>query len=142
MKNCIRCDHPARFSVCTVISTLGLPGRRQQCSTALPFCSVCLQRLCAESEGGLSRELRKAFWTAFQALTSPCNGRAGPEDAGVQGKPGVGPTFKALVQATRFSESPTLLNLRVSRDRAWIPVPGAEEMAFEETLKRCGRTCL
>ncbi len=69
MKPCVHCERPAAFSVCTVISTLGIPGRRQTCTASLPFCSSCLQRVGAEGEGNLARPIREALQTALRALT-------------------------------------------------------------------------
>ena len=69
MKRCLHCESPAEYSVCAVISTLGLSGRRQKCTTSLPFCALCLQRLCADGEGGIARQIREALQTAFRALT-------------------------------------------------------------------------
>ncbi|SRR5713226_2857115 len=70
MKCCLHCEHPAAFSVCAVISTLGLKGRRQTCTTSLPFCSACLQQIWANAEGNAAPRLRQALQAAFQALTA------------------------------------------------------------------------
>ncbi len=69
MKRCIQCERPAAFSVCTVISTLGIPRRRQTCTPALTFCSSWLQRVCAKGEGNRAPQICEALQTALRALT-------------------------------------------------------------------------
>jgi hypothetical protein len=79
MKHCSHCDQPAAFSVCTVISTLGLPDRRQECTASLPFCSSCLQRVCAESEGCLALQIKESLQMALRALTEQHRSEPEPE---------------------------------------------------------------
>ena len=69
MRRCLHCERPAEVSLCAVISTLGIRGRRQKCTASLPFCVSCLQRVCAKSEGSLALQIRKALKTALYALT-------------------------------------------------------------------------
>lgn len=76
MKPCLDCERPAAFSVCTVISTLGTPGRRQSCTVSLPFCASCLQRVCAEVEGSLALQIREALRTALRVLTEQPLGKS------------------------------------------------------------------
>ncbi len=68
MKRCLHCERPAKFSVCAVISTLGVPLRRQKCTASLPFCSPCLQRVCAKDEGCLALQIRESLQMALRAL--------------------------------------------------------------------------
>ena len=69
MKQCSQCRRPAGFSLCTVVSTLGVAERRQKCTVSLPFCVLCLQRVCAENEACLPLPIRQALKTALRALT-------------------------------------------------------------------------
>jgi hypothetical protein len=69
MKQCSQCRRPAEISLCTVISTLGVTERRQKCTASLPFCVLCLQRVCAENEACLPLPIRQALKTALCALT-------------------------------------------------------------------------
>jgi hypothetical protein len=70
MKRWLHCERPAAFSVCAVISTLGIPERRQKCAASLHFCSSCLQRVCAEGEGSLALQIRELLQVALRALTA------------------------------------------------------------------------
>lgn len=79
MKRCLQCERPAEFSVCAVISTLGVPGRRQKCTSSLPFCSSCLQRVCTESEGCLALQIRESLQMALRALTEQRLSQPEPE---------------------------------------------------------------
>jgi hypothetical protein len=45
-KSCSNCSQPARFSLVTIISTLGVSGRPQKSSPAVLFCDDCLRELC------------------------------------------------------------------------------------------------
>ena len=69
MKCCLQCERPAEFSLCAVISTLGVSGRHQKCTTALPFCLPCLQRFCIERERDVASRVQQALKTALCALT-------------------------------------------------------------------------
>lgn len=69
MKRCLHCGRPADFSLCGILSTLGVSGRRQKCTASLPLCSACLQRFFTLGEDGPAFHVQKAFQAAFQALT-------------------------------------------------------------------------
>lgn len=69
MKCCLHCECLAEFSLCMIVSTLGVSNRRQRCTTALPFCASCLQRLLREDEVSTSAYLRRALSEAYRALT-------------------------------------------------------------------------
>jgi hypothetical protein len=79
MKRCLDCGLPAGFSVCSVISTLGIPERRQKCTASLPFCSSCLQRVCAEGDGCLALQIRQSLQVALRALTEHRLSESEPE---------------------------------------------------------------
>lgn len=46
MKNCSNCGRPAVFSLNVIISTLGIPRRLQEATSAVLFCDACLHELC------------------------------------------------------------------------------------------------
>lgn len=69
MKHCLLCERPAEFSLCMIVSTLGVSNRRQKSTTALSFCASCLQRVLAEGEVGSTVCLRRALSEAYRALT-------------------------------------------------------------------------
>lgn len=80
MKHCLHCGCPAEFSLCGIISTLGIPSRRQKCTSALPFCFSCLQRVFSEGEVSASVYIRNALHEAFHVLTEHGMGEAGLAD--------------------------------------------------------------
>ena len=79
MKHCLHCERPAEFSLCCIVSTLGIPGRLQECTASLPFCSSCLQRVCGDGEGSLALPIREALQTALRALTEQRLNKMEPE---------------------------------------------------------------
>jgi hypothetical protein len=80
MKPCVHCERSAAFSVCTVISTLGIPGRRQTCTASLPFCSSCLQRVCGDGEGSLALPIREALQNGFARVNRATSEQDGNGD--------------------------------------------------------------
>jgi hypothetical protein len=82
VKCCLHCGGPAEFSLCVIISTVGVSSRRQKCTTALPFCASCLQRVFGEGEGNASRRIREACQAAFRALTQEPMGQSGAQAEG------------------------------------------------------------
>ena len=59
------CGARAEFSICVLISTLGVRPRRQKCGRGQLFCAVCIQRLIAkqwmECTGAVQQSLRTAY---------------------------------------------------------------------------------
>lgn len=62
------CGQPALYSVASVISTLGVRPRRQQCSPAVLFCDSCIRELC---DYALPPQLRIALEDAYTAINKP-----------------------------------------------------------------------
>ena len=62
-----RCGARAQYSVCVLVSTVGLRPRRQKCGRAQAFCTACIQRLLQERGGmeasGIRESLRQAYTT-------------------------------------------------------------------------------
>ncbi len=60
-----RCGALAEYSVCMLVSTLGLRPRRQKCGRAEVFCAVCIQNLLSKRWGmeasGVQESLRQAY---------------------------------------------------------------------------------
>lgn len=46
-KPCSRCSHPASFSFCVLLSTVGVRPRTQQSSKSVSLCQSCLEQLIA-----------------------------------------------------------------------------------------------
>lgn len=45
-KSCSRCNAPAQFSLCFLLSTVGTAPRQQKCTRSALFCSACIRALC------------------------------------------------------------------------------------------------
>ncbi len=62
-----RCGARAEYSVCVLVSTLGLRPRRQKCGRAQTFCAACIQKLLSErwrmEASGIQESLRQAYTT-------------------------------------------------------------------------------
>jgi hypothetical protein len=69
MKRCLHCGSLAEFSLCIVVSTLGVSNRRQKSTTALPFCASCLQRVFSDREFRAPARVGEALNEAYRALT-------------------------------------------------------------------------
>lgn len=70
MKPCLQCGSPAQFSLCIVISTLGVSNRRQKCTKARSLCASCLQRVFTIGAPCSSAGIAEALGEAYRALTS------------------------------------------------------------------------
>lgn len=70
MKPCLQCGSPAQFSLCIVVSTLGVSNRRQKCTKARSFYASCLQRVFTPGDPCSSNRIMEALGEAYRALTS------------------------------------------------------------------------
>lgn len=59
------CGQPASYSLASVLSTLGVSPRRQQCSAAVLFCDSCIHELC---DYALPPQLQNALEDAYTAI--------------------------------------------------------------------------
>jgi hypothetical protein len=71
-KLCSECGEAAEVSLCQILSTVGRGDRRQQCSTATPFCASCLRsRIKLLQRLGL-HGIHKPLGAAFTTLALVC----------------------------------------------------------------------
>ena len=60
-----RCGARAEYSICIVISSLGVRPRQQKCGTAQLFCAACIQKLMSNrwsmEASGVRESLRQAY---------------------------------------------------------------------------------
>jgi len=70
MKSCIQCGRSAEYSICSIISTVGRPDRKQQCSVAVPLCDDCLQGAFHSGGAECLVVLRESLKHALDALTA------------------------------------------------------------------------
>jgi hypothetical protein len=59
------CGAPAEYSICVLVSSLGVRPRRQKCGFAHTFCAACIQKLLYErwsvDASGVRESLRQAY---------------------------------------------------------------------------------
>jgi hypothetical protein len=58
----------AEFSICVLVSTLGIRPRRQKCGGAQLFCAVCIQRLLAEQWMECAGAVQQSLTSAYTAI--------------------------------------------------------------------------
>src|SRR5207253_1763819 len=66
-KKCTCCSRPARYSVASVVSTVGVRPRHQKCSRVILQCENCIRELLGGAAQA-SSELRKSLKQAYTAL--------------------------------------------------------------------------
>lgn len=71
------CGQQAQYSVASVISTLGVSPRRQQCSPAVLLCGDCIRDLC---DYVLPPLLRDALGDAYTAINETSHDRRNPKE--------------------------------------------------------------
>lgn len=80
-----RCGARARYSVCVLVSSLGVRPRQQKCGNAHAFCAACMQQLLHErwstGASGLRESLRQAYTAIADRLTAESKQRAAPKCA-------------------------------------------------------------
>jgi hypothetical protein len=68
------CGKPAEYSLCVLVSTLGVRPRPQQCGRAQLFCASCMRELVNDqshnASSGVLESLRSAY-TALLELSEP-----------------------------------------------------------------------
>jgi hypothetical protein len=76
LRSCNQCGSPAAFSLCNLLSTVGVSPRQQKCSIVTPYCAACIQRLLKllETSGllplqKLSQPLREAYTALADSST-------------------------------------------------------------------------
>lgn len=63
-----RCGARAEYSVCVLVSTLGLRPRRQKCGRADVFCAACIQKLLFDRWRMDASGLRESLGNAYTAI--------------------------------------------------------------------------
>jgi hypothetical protein len=66
-KPCNRCSRPASFSLCLLLSTLGIRPRVQRASGSVLFCRACLQTL-IDSLSGSQPEVHSLLSGSFSRM--------------------------------------------------------------------------
>lgn len=79
---CTCCKRPSDFSVVTIISTLGVKPREQQCGQSISLCKRCLHELCDSDRAQSTAHLREELKRALTALTQTLSERAERISAG------------------------------------------------------------
>jgi hypothetical protein len=71
-KLCNRCENPAEFSICFVVSTVGRSPRNQKCTETLSLCTACIQNVCGGLRLIAPPRLAESLQAAYTTFTSPC----------------------------------------------------------------------
>jgi hypothetical protein len=79
------CGARAEYSICVLVSTLGLRLRRQKCGRGMAFCSACIQTLLSERWGlnasAVHESLRQAYTTIAECSGAESNPHTASECA-------------------------------------------------------------
>jgi hypothetical protein len=70
LRSCSQCGSPAAFSMCNLLSTVGITPRRQKCGIATLYCSACIQRLVGLLEASGHSALQNVSQSLSEAYTA------------------------------------------------------------------------
>ena len=79
-----RCGARAEYSVCVLVSTLGLRPRRQKCGRARLFCASCMRELVNEQCGHTASEVLESLRSAYTTLLRISEPLVHPSDKDAQ----------------------------------------------------------
>ena len=68
---CCCCGAQAEYSICVLVSSLGVRPRRQKCGRAQTLCAACIQRLLEEvprAASGIQESLTQAYTAIANTL--------------------------------------------------------------------------
>ena len=71
MVSCNGCGSESKYSVCSVVSTLGRRPRRQRTTRSVRFCESCLERLVSGEGNQPPRQYRAVLNAAYIAVSLP-----------------------------------------------------------------------
>ena len=66
------CGERAEYSVCVLISILGVRPRRQKCGRAQLFCASCMQRIMILQDRKSAVGVQQSLRSAYTAITEHC----------------------------------------------------------------------
>ena len=75
------CGAPAEYSVCVLVSTLGMRPRRQKCGRAQTFCGACIQKLLAERWTLDASIIQESLGQAYTAIAHTLGTESHPQSA-------------------------------------------------------------
>ena len=80
-----RCGAPAAYSICALVSSLGVSPRRQKCGIAQPFCTACIQKLLTQQWINHARSVQESLEQAYTAITDHLRAESHPQLASKRG---------------------------------------------------------
>src|SRR4051794_4711652 len=102
-KSCSRCGVRAEYSICSVVSTLGLKPRVQQSTESVLFCGACLHDSRMRDEALPSLGVEQRVYVALSAIEqhSAAQSDSANEDecsSGLDSAPHSGARFLSLIK--------------------------------------------
>ena len=79
------CGAPAVYSICVLVSSLGISPRRQKCGVAQPFCTACIQKLFTQQRIDDARRVQESLEQAYTAITEHLRAESDPQLASKRG---------------------------------------------------------
>jgi hypothetical protein len=80
------CGVSAAYSICVLVSSLGVSPRRQKCGVARPFCAACIQKLFSERWLDQARNVQESLREAYTEVAEQLRAESHPQLAS---KPGI-----------------------------------------------------
>ena len=75
-----RCGGRAEYSVCVLVSSLGVRPRRQKCGRSQSFCTACIRRL-VEERSGMASGIQESLTEAYTAIANTLGKESHPQPA-------------------------------------------------------------
>jgi hypothetical protein len=80
-----RCGAPAEYSICVLVSSLGMRPRRQKCSRGQTFCAACIQQLIKSEWLDHARPVKESLEQAYTAIAERLRAESHPQLASNRG---------------------------------------------------------
>ena len=80
-----RCGTPAAYSICMLVSSLGISPRRQKCGVARPFCAACIQKLLHEQWPDQALNVQQSLREAYTGVAEHLRAESYPQLASNRG---------------------------------------------------------
>ena len=74
-----RCGAPAAYSICVLVSTLGIRPRRHRCGSGQAFCASCIQKLLNERWLDHARLVQESLEEAYTKVAEHLRAESHPQ---------------------------------------------------------------
>ena len=79
------CGAPAAYSICVLVSSLGVSPRRQKCGRGQTFCAACIQKLLDEQWLNQARNVQESLKEAYTEVAAHLRAESYPQLASNRG---------------------------------------------------------